>query len=232
MSGENDPEALRFHFELSGPGEWSDQASDVPVQRDMLPDGREAIVIGEVEGCKEFNHRQGDNPYGFRSTCGLVSCEDILRQFGVDVTEGDVVRFAVENGLCEVSADARDSGGSSPYTQALILKEHGVPAHVEVLDGFERLADCVEHGHGVIVSVNAGVLWDDPQAFESGQSNHAVVVTGVARDPLTGEIQGFFINDSGRGLAGDSGRFVHAATMTHGWESLGGVSVVTDVVRT
>jgi hypothetical protein len=231
MSGEDDPEALRFNFELSGLGEWSDVSPDVPAQRDVLPDGRESIVIGEVEECKEFNHPQGDNPFGFRNTCGLVACEDLLRQFGVDVTEGDIVRFAVANGLCQVSADAGESGGSSPYTQALILKEHGVPAHVEVLDGFERLADCVEHGHGVIVSVNAGVLWDDPQAFESGQSNHAVVVTGVARDPLTGEIQGFFINDSGRGLAEDSGRFVDAATMTHGWESLGAVSVVTDVVR-
>ena len=205
MSGETDLEALRLRFDLSSTGEWSDRAPDVPAQHDLLPDGRDAIVIGDVERCKEFNHPQGDNPYGFRGTCGLVSCEDILRQFGVDVTESDIVRFAIEHGLCEVSADPCESGGSSPYAQALILKEHGVPAHVEVLDGSERLADCVEHGHGVIVGANAGVLWNDSRAFESGQPNHAVVVTGVARDPVTGEILGFYINDSGRGLAEDSG---------------------------
>jgi hypothetical protein len=232
MSGDTDPEEQSGETQRMYSPEWSDSSPDVPTVSDVLPDGRETVVIGDVDGCKEFNHEQGDNTFGFQSTCGLVSVEDVLRQLGVDVSENDVVSFAVDAGLCGVTSNPSDSGGSSPLAQAMILKTYGVPAHVETLDSFERLADCVEHGHGVIIGVNAGVLWDDPNAYENGQANHAVVVTGVAREPQTSEIQGFFINDSGRGLTEDSGRFICASTMQSGWENLGGASVVTDVVRT
>lgn len=230
MTGDTNPEDFpeKLPFILS---EGWTATPDVPMQQDVLPDGRETVVIGDVEGCKEFNHQQGDNRYGFRGTCGLVSCEDVLRQFGADVREDDVVRFAVEKGLCDVNQDPNQSGGTSPYYQAMILKELGVPAHVESLDSVERLADCVEHGHGVIIEVNAGVLWNDARAYDHGQPNHAIVVTGVSRDPSTGEIQGFYINDSGRGFAEDSGRFIDTTTIQSGWEQVGGASVVTDVVR-
>lgn len=231
MTSDTNPEDFSQKLPFTPSEGWMDQVPDVPVRHDVLPDGRDTVVIGDVDRCKEFNHLQGDNSFGFRGTCGLVSCEDILRQFGIDVTEDDIVRFAVENGLCEVNQDPNQCGGSIPSSQALILNEHGVPAHVEVLESIEHLADRVEHGHGVIAGVNAGILWNDASAFESGEANHAIVVTGVARDPLTGEIQGFFINDSGRGFLEDSGRFVDLATMQVGWESTGGVSVVTDVVR-
>ncbi|MFM9965320.1 MAG: hypothetical protein ACKV2Q_29390 [Planctomycetaceae bacterium] len=209
-----------------------DIAQEVPTLLDTLPDGRETLVIGDVDRCKDFNHPQGDNSLGFRGTCGLVSCEDVLRQFGVDVTEDMIVRYAAEHGLCHVGDDPAHCGGTTEFTQATLLKDFGVPAHVEFLGTLEHLADCLEHGRSVIVEVNAGVLWDDPNYVGSGGSNHAIVVTGVARDPQTGELQGFFVNDSGRGYAEDSGRFVDVSTMRQGWEETAGSGVVTDIVRT
>lgn len=210
------------------PFEVVDVGVDVPAHLDVLPDGREVVVEGDVERWAADNHRQGENSLGFEGTCGLVSCEDILRQYGLECSEDDIVRFAVDHRLCSVTDDPLSSGGTSPETQAEILSDLGVPAHVEHHGSFEDLASAVEEGRSAIIEVNAGVLWDDANYFDNGQYNHAVVVTGVARDPFTGQIEGFFINDSGNG---NSGVFVDAATMHAGWTLTGGEYVVTDALH-
>ena len=201
-------------------------SGDIPSHKDVLPDGREVLVIGDVERCKEFNHRQGDNPYGYKGTCGLVSCEGILRRFGINVTESDVVKYAVEHNLC-FRGDKFGGGGTTEYQQAKILTDYGVPAHPERIGSLERLAQYVSEGRGIITEVNAGVIWNDPNAFEQGQANHAIVVTGVSRDMHTGQIQGFYINDSGKGSQ-NSGRFVDAKIMENAWLRTGSNAVVTD----
>jgi hypothetical protein len=205
---------------------------EVPTYLDALPEsGREIVVVGDVEGCKELNHRQGDNPYGFRGTCGLVSCEDVLRQFGVDVNEGDVVRHAITGGLCSVSDSPENSGGTTVEWQARILSDGGVPARPVAEADLSDLSGWIAEGRGIIVEVNAGELWNDPNAYDGGYANHAIVVTGVAMNPSSGELEGFFVNDSGRGFPGDSGRFVSVDLMQRAWGDTGGAAVVTDAVR-
>ncbi|WP_327046603.1 C39 family peptidase [Microbispora sp. NBC_01189] len=205
-----------------------DSGIDVPHHLDTLPDGSDTLVIGDVEKRGQDTHLQGDNPFGFRGTCGLVSCEGVLRHFGLNVSEADIVAHAVMNDQCHVGDDPARCGGTSASDQARILTDYGVPAHVETASSIEDLAAGLEEGRGVIIEANAGVLWDQAEYYEQGQANHAVVATGVARDPQTGQIQGFFINDSGTGQAG---RFVDAATMEVAWLEAGGVCVVTDAVR-
>ncbi len=75
---------------------------EVPSHLDILTDGRETLIIGDTQKFADFNHRQGDNPYGFLGTCGLVSCEDVLKQFGLDTTETSIIEYAIENGLCSI----------------------------------------------------------------------------------------------------------------------------------
>ena len=207
----------------------SDLGIDVPTQLDVLPGGEQSLVIGDVSGYADFNHQQGDNPYGIQQDCGLVSCQDVLNQFGIPVTETDVVNHAIQDGECQFSPDdIAGSGGTTVADQVHILNDFGVPAHAESGQSLEQLAANVEQGHGVIIEANAGVLWDDPSYVENGGANHAVTVTGVARNQVTGHIQGFFINDSG---TGQSGEFVSAQTMTGAWQDTGGQCVVTDVVH-
>jgi hypothetical protein len=204
--------------------------TDVPAQLDTLPDGQASVIYGDVSQYAEFNHLQGDNPYGFHEDCGLVSCQDVLNQFGIPVNETDVVTHAVSNGECNVDPNsAFNSGQSTAGDQAQILTDYGVPAHVETGQSTEDLAANVEQGHGTIIEVNAGVLWNDPNHYDNGQSNHAITVTGVARDPMTGQVQGFYINDSGDGK---SAEFVPESVMTKAWVDTGGQSVVTDAVHT
>ncbi|WP_182906769.1 C39 family peptidase [Microbispora sp. H13382] len=202
-----------------------DSGIDVPAHLDVLPDGRETLVIGDVAGLAELAHRQGEVPE-FQGTCGICSCEGVLRRFGVEVSERDLVEHAVTNGLCEVTGNPDTSGATTMEGQARILGDFGVPAHVEYGHSLEDLAANVEHGRGIIIAANAGELWQDPDSWEGGRPNHAVTVTGVARDPSDGSVEGFFVNDSG---TGEAGKFVDAATMEAAWLQAGGRSVVTDV---
>jgi hypothetical protein len=117
------------------------------------------------------------------------------------------------------------SGWTLPAEQAAILTDYGVPAHAEEAQPVERLALAAQLGHGVIAMVNAGVLWGDPQALGHGQANHAVTITGIARDRYDGALLGMYINDSG---TRQSGQFVSAHLMTTAFEHEGGFCVVTD----
>ncbi len=210
----------------------ADFTRDVPYSLDVLPEsGREVLVVGDVERCKGFNHKQGANLFGFEGTCGLVSVEDVLNQFGKDVSENDVVRHAIETGRCRVSDRPGECGGTSVSDQAHLLTDAGVPAHPEVGAGFNDLARWVAEGRGVIVEVNAGVLWNDANAYDQGQVNHAITLTGAAVDPNSGELLGFYVNDSGRALPGDSGLFVSLDRMQQMWQDPGGLAVVTDTVK-
>jgi hypothetical protein len=50
-------------------------------------------------------------------------------------------------------------------------------------------------------------------------------MTGVARDPYDGALQGFYINDSG---TGQSAQFISAHLMTTAFVRTGGFCVITD----
>lgn len=213
----------------TGPADFT---HEIPRYLDVLPEsGREVLVIGDVERCKDFNHRQGANDYGFEGTCGLVSVEDVLRQFGVDVCENDVVRRAIETGHCNISGNPGECGGTRMSDQAQLLSDAGVPAHPEAGADYSDLARWVAEGRGVILEVNAGVLWNNADAYGNGEANHAIVLTGAAVDPNSGELLGFYVNDSGRAYPGDSGLFVSLDRMQHMWNDPGGLAVVTDAVK-
>lgn len=202
---------------------------EVPTQLDMLPDGRPSLVLGNVPGYAAFNHHQGDNPEHFQLDCGLVSVQDVLEQFGMQVSEGDVVMHALQRQECYVDpAAAQRSGGTLPSQDAQILADYGVSCRVLSGLTMPQLAAEVERGHGVIIGVNCGVLWQDPEHAGVGAANHAVTVTGVALDPRNWNIQGFFVNDSGNGK---SAEFVSTVVMRVAWQDTGGWSIVTDAVH-
>jgi len=205
---------------------------EVP-QEVVVIDGQDYVVTGDVAGTAADSHLQGDNEFGYQGDCGLVSSENILDSFGIDVSENDVVKFAIDNNLCDTgtgtgSDDPSMLGGTSVEGQAEVLTDMGVPAHGETGGTLEDLAANIENGHGVIAEVDAGVIWNDPNSSGNGQANHAIVVSGVVRDPATGQIEGFYVNDSG---AGEAGKFYDAATFEKAWTETGGNSVVTDVVH-
>lgn len=196
-------------------------------QRTDVIDGRDVVIIGRDKEYAQFNHQQGDNRYGYQGDCGLVSCQDILNQFGIRVNENDVVGFASKHGLCDTTGEANSRGGTTVQNQQEILKDYHIPAHYETEKKMSDLASYIAQDKGVIIEVNAGVLWNDSRYLDNGDSNHAIVATGVALDSQK-NIVGFFINDSG---ANNSDRFVDVETMKKAWEKPGGACVVTDITH-
>ena len=89
------------------------------------------------------------------------------------------------------------SGGTHPEGRKNILKDHGVSSSLEpqTMDG---IGDAVSDGRGVIVSLDAGKFYGDPNLVGQG---HAVVVTGVVKD-ANGNITEVIVNDTGTGDCG------------------------------
>jgi hypothetical protein len=207
--------------------------ADVPSHNENK-NGREVTIVGNPVGDGAFNHHQGKNDLGYQGDCGLVSCQDVLNQHGQEVTENDIVQHADQNNLCDnTQSKAKDCGGTTPEQQSRILKDHGVPAHVEKGGSLESLAQNIGQGRSVIVEVNSDTLWKVNNPYDTGQADHAVVVTGVEMDQQTQKISGFYINDSGDGI---SNKFIDAKTMQEAWADAQGryghgQCVVTDVSR-
>jgi hypothetical protein len=177
------------------------------------------VRIGDIERAKRTYEQQ------VGGTCGLASIAGLLRFLGFEnVQNTQVVEFAKENSLV---TDER--GGTYPQHRIEILRLLGVPSHLEtfwdpVNPNLERLAHVIESGEGAIISVNAGVLWREELGgaegekeyrnnFETGGHNHIVEVVGLQRDPGTGELRGFYINDTGVGKAKGAGAFISLKTM-------------------
>jgi hypothetical protein len=213
----------------SGAGHENGADIGVPGRLDELPDGEPSLMLGHARSYAALNHRQGENPEHFQCDCGLLSVQDVLRQFGADVTEADMVEHAIWRGECSVDPAAPErSGGTTPSEDARILTEFGVPSQAESGLGLPELAALLEHGRGVIIGVNCGILWQAPDDVGNGGVNHAVTVTGVALDPQTRNIQGFYINDSG---TGKSAEFVSAVLIRVAWQDTGGWTIVTDATH-
>ena len=181
-----------------------------------------------IETGKALDSHQGKTvlPLQFLGTCGLVSCVNILRLAGLtEITEADIVDFAVKYGLCDVSLDPGSNGGTNFLHRQCILRCFGVESELAPAS-IPAIAHYVASGRGVIVSVDAGELWEDPQYLNG---LHAIIVTSVKTD-LDGTILGFYICDSGRGEDADSSRYIDVNHMARALSQLP-INVTSDIIR-
>lgn len=94
----------------------------VPVGRGQLPDGTPALVIGDITRYAAFNHVQGDNADRDGGDCGVVCCAEVLCQFGITLTEAELVTYATRLRELHVVPDRpEESGWTLPSGQAAIL---------------------------------------------------------------------------------------------------------------
>ena len=156
------------------------------------------IFDSPVETGARMDSKQG-KVKGFSGTCGLVSCENILKMAGINVSEADVVSYASRtrsqiNGafLCSRGMPfAEDNGATSVSDRNEILSHFGVDAVALPCD-IDSIARYVEEGRGVIISVHAEQLY---YGSTDGGDLHAICVTSVKRDPA-GHLVGFYVCDS------------------------------------
>jgi Ca2+-binding RTX toxin-like protein len=178
-----------------------------------LVDGREVRVYGYPKR-NELDYMQGDAVAGFQGTCALTSIANMLTQMGRPTTESQVVTRAIDQGwtVSDPALPAWRLGGSSIDDQRALLDSYGV--RHQALPGYNEagLANLLRGGRGVVVALNAGALWDEAAYQGSGGVNHAVTLSGAVHANDTGELVGFYLSDSGRGLVNDMTRFVDIAT--------------------
>lgn len=161
-----------------------------------------------------LDYQQGDNAYGFEGDCGLVSVSNVLQLSGINASEDDVVQLAVENDLCDNDPSLPPSalGGANEENIIALLDHYGIESQAfhpgEPGCSYEDIAADLENGQCVIMGVNAGYLWDDPNSVDDGSANHAITITSASRDAQSGEVTGFYICDSGRWADGDNCRYV------------------------
>ncbi len=180
----------------------------------------------------------GEGVEGFEGTCGLVSCENVLRMAGVDVTEAEIVQYArthrasifSSRNLCTTNSEPCENGGTYPQDRQAVLRHYGIESDCQNVN-IEQLAEYVESGRGVIATVDANVLWYGER--RSQEACHAITVTSVARNPYNNQILGFYICDSGS-RSSDSARFVPIELMNRArraGHSTWGINVTRNIIR-
>lgn len=188
-----------------------------PEIRYDAPNCEAVLVTGNpYEAAKDMDFQQGDNPYLAMGNCGLVSISNALRRAGIDVSENAVTSLAIENDLCyyDVNGDPTRNGGTDARDWKSILALLDVDSDIYTPyqgGALEDIATAIDTGRSVIISVNADMLYGEDTGgfgFFGPVANHAVTVTGIARDAQTGEIAGVYIADSGRWEPGDVCRYL------------------------
>lgn len=184
-----------------------------PDIRKDIPNVEKAIVIGEPEKVgKILDYKQGDGVPGIKATCSLTSIANICTMNGKEVTEGMVVRYALDNDLCVNSRWRPSKTGATYIHQQLdILKHYGFDAKFYRDNGketYEMIAKSLAQGKGVIANFDGEMLWGTAGFHKTHLgfkgTNHAVTVTGAAIDATTGEVAGLYICDSAQGREKDA----------------------------
>jgi uncharacterized Zn-binding protein involved in type VI secretion len=161
------------------------------------PDGWLQIFVQAAQGRTSNSMKQS------YQNCGVESARQILLAAGNEITEGDLLDWAVDEGLAEDAPDPLERGGTNPQDRQDILNQQGIPSSLKPATQ-QEVAQAVAEKKGVISSHDAGKLWGDPSYNNSG---HAVSVTGVSYD-ANGNISDVIISDTG---TGDGRRSVPAA---------------------
>ena len=159
--------------------------------------GHRCYVFGtENNISNKFTGHQGNNAFGIENNCGIACVTQLLILSGKRIVENDVVRTAVGCGLCEITGmQLQSNGATSAEQRKILLDKHGIRSTIKILSS-EQIANYIERGHGIIVSVDAGVLWKKPEYVGVG---HAIMAYGTIHKYDTGKLIGLIICDTGSG---------------------------------
>ena len=155
----------------------------------IIPDSNK--LVGD--GAKNLEHDPNiEQKYSF--TCAVKSQEIILKEFGIDVTEEQLMDEGFSRGwLSEDGTPLCDVGK--------LMELHGVPVTHTYNANIFNLVNELSLGHKVIVSVDSGELWGEEKFKpEDNMSDHSLIVSGVdttdvnnikviITDPGTGDLR-------------------------------------------
>ena len=131
-------------------------------------------------GLEPKNIKFDPNTYQWeQDTCAIRSQEIVLRSFGLDFSQSDLINEATSHGWYTKGQ------GTNLEDVGNLLDLHNIPNHrIENANVF-NLVDELGHGHKVIVGVDVDELygnsfWQSIKEFLIGKTpNHAMIVSGI-----------------------------------------------------
>ena len=151
---------------------------------------------------------------GYPDTCGIRSQQLILREFGQNLLQEDLIKEAQTKGWY--------SEGTPVSAIGNLLESHGVGVSRYEHAGVDDLIRALAQGKKVIVGVDADELWGETPldaSLADQTPNHALIVAGidmrhpdgpmvVLTDPGTGDVAKQYPLDVFRAAWNDSGRLM------------------------
>lgn len=188
--------------------EWKHQSDGSYIYNTPVESGRKL----DCHQGKYVKERPGKYKEEYHGTCGLVSCENILRLAGVSITEATVVEYAssttiekripflngstVSKTICRTGSDPSRNGGTGAEDRKIVLDHFGIPSRTAKQE-VVAIAKAVASGHGVIASIYPKKLYKNlpiSKKIDSGMT-HAITITSVKVD-ANGKVIGFYVCDS------------------------------------
>lgn len=165
------------------------------------------------------------NPYnpvlqGYSDTCAIKSQQLILNEFGIPVTEDQLVIYSEQHGWYHA-----DGTGTQPGDVGKLLMDAGIPCTQTENANVYDLVNELAQGHKVIVGVDSSELWNNSlfdslrDLFIGETADHALIVAGIdfsdpenpmviLTDPGTGEVARPYPLDQFMDAWGDSHNFM------------------------
>lgn len=140
----------------------------------------------------------------YPDTCAIKAQQLILKDYGINLTEDQLRKEAIEKGWY-VQASLYHSGGTPMHNVGKLMEEHGIRVHQNYGGNVFSLVNELAQGHEVIVDVDAHALWAPGiteklrDVFIGRTPNHALIVAGIntaderdvkviLKDPGTGDV--------------------------------------------
>lgn len=120
------------------------------------------------------------NPYqqAYDDTCAIKSQQLILNEFGIPVTEDQLVQYSIERGWY-------NGNGTQMPDVGKLIADAGIPCTQHTGANRYDLTNELIQGHKVIVGVDSGELWDNrilgflKDIFMGDTPDHALIVAGI-----------------------------------------------------
>lgn len=163
----------------------------------------------------------------FPDSCAIKSQQLILSEFGIEVSEVDLVQTAAANGWY--------NGGTAPQDVGNLLELADIPVTRQAGANVFNLVNELAQGHKVIVGLDANEIWYNDSIgdklrnwysdfFGEGGGNHALIVAGIdTSDPNNIQV---IVRDPG---SGDDGKPYPLDQFMDAWSDANCYMVSTDM---
>ena len=146
------------------------ETSPLPV--DGEPAELDTVTVTEIEG-SEYWFQQAAN-----GLCVPASVAQIVSAYTGFPFEDESAFVALANELGLFSVGMDGIGGMTDLQALYLLEAAGVPASLVVSSSLDMLDSYLEQGHGVMLFVDSGQVWD---GVPNGVMDHALVITEIDR---------------------------------------------------